>query len=33
MYAYLFNVLEQAGVVDAHRSIGHTLLLALDGTE
>ena len=33
MYAYLFSVLEQAGVVDAHRSVGHTLLLALDGTE
>ena len=32
MYAYLFNALAQAGVVDAHRSIGHTLLLALDGT-
>jgi hypothetical protein len=33
MYAYLFNVLDQAGVVDAQRAIGHTLLLALDGTE
>ena len=33
MYAYLFNALEQAGVVDAHRSVGQTLLLALDGTE
>jgi hypothetical protein len=33
MYAYLFNVLEQAGVVDAQRSVGQTLLLALDGTE
>lgn len=33
MYAFLFNALEQAGVVDSHRSLGGTLLLALDGTE
>jgi hypothetical protein len=33
MYAYLFNALEQAGVTDAHRSVGQTLLLAMDGTE
>ena len=33
MYASLFNVLEQAGVVDAHRSVGRTLLLALDGVD
>ena len=32
MYAYFFNALEQAGVVDAHRAVGHPLLLALDGT-
>lgn len=32
-YAFLFNALEQAGVVDAHRSVDGTLLLALDGTE
>ena len=32
MYAYFFNALSQAGVVDAPRSVGHTLLLALDGT-
>lgn len=33
MYAFLFDALGQAGVVDAHRSVGGTLLLALDGTE
>ena len=32
MYAYLFNALDQAGVIDAQRSLGHTRLLALDGT-
>ncbi len=32
-YTFLFNALEQAGVVDAHRSVDGTLLLALDGTE
>lgn len=32
-YAFLFNALEQAGVVDAHRSVDGTLLLARDGTE
>lgn len=33
MYAFLFEALEQAGMVDAQRSPGGTLLLALDGTE
>ena len=33
MYAFLFNALDQAGVVDAHRHLGGALLLALDGTE
>ena len=33
VYSFLFNALEQAGVVDAHRSVNGTLLLALDGTE
>ncbi len=33
VYAFLFNALEQAGVVDSYRSVGGTLLLALDGTE
>jgi hypothetical protein len=33
VYAFLLNALEQAGVVDSHRSLGGTLLLALDGTE
>lgn len=33
VYSFLFNALEQAGVVDAHRSHNGTLLLALDGTE
>ncbi len=32
MYAYFCNALAQAGVVDAHRAVGHTLRLALDGT-
>lgn len=32
VYAFLFNALEQAGVVDACRSVNGTLLLALDGT-
>ncbi len=32
-YIFLFNALEQAGVVDAHRSVDGTLLLALDGTQ
>jgi hypothetical protein len=31
-YSFLFNALEQAGVVDAFRSVDGTLLLALDGT-
>lgn len=33
VYAFLFDALEQAGVVDSFRSVGGTLLLALDGTE
>ncbi len=33
VYSFLFNALEQAGVVDSHRSVNGTLLLALDGTE
>ena len=33
VYSFLFNALEQAGVVDAFRATGGTLLLALDGTE
>jgi hypothetical protein len=33
VYAFLFDALEQAGVVDACRSLRGTLLLALDGTE
>jgi len=32
-YAFLFNALEQAGVVDAFRAVGGTLLVAFDGTE
>ena len=32
VYSGLFNALEQAGVVDTYRSVGGTLLLALDGT-
>jgi hypothetical protein len=33
LYSWLFNALEQAGVVDAYRSVGGALLLAFDGTE
>jgi len=33
VYAFLFDALEQAGVVDSFRSVNGTLLLALDGTE
>ena len=33
VYAFLFDALDQAGVVDSFRSVGGTLLLALDGTE
>jgi hypothetical protein len=33
VYSYLFNALNQAGVVDDYRSVNGTLLLALDGTE
>lgn len=33
MYAFLFDALTQAGVVDSFRALDSTLLLALDGTE
>ena len=33
MYAFLFDALAQAGVVDSFRALDGTLLLALDGTE
>lgn len=33
MFSFLFNALEQAGVVDTYRSVGDALLLAFDGTE
>jgi hypothetical protein len=33
VYAFLLDALEQAGVVGSFRSVGGTLLLALDGTE
>ncbi|CAK0773578.1 transposase [Gammaproteobacteria bacterium] len=33
MFFYLFNALEQAGIVDAQRSVGGALLVAFDGTE
>jgi hypothetical protein len=33
MYSYLFNALEQSGIVNGYRSVDGTLLLALDGTE
>ena len=33
VYSFLFDALEQAGVVDSFRSVNGTLLLALDGTE
>jgi hypothetical protein len=33
VFSYLFNALEQAGVVDSYRSVGGAVLLALDGTE
>ena len=32
LFAYLFNALDQAGVVETYRSVNQTLLLALDGT-
>jgi hypothetical protein len=32
LYAFLFDALEQAGVVDSFRSVNGTLLLAFDGT-
>ena len=33
LFAYLFEALTQAGVVETYRSVNQTLLLALDGTE
>ena len=33
VYASLFNALRESGVVDAHRSLNGSLLLAFDGTE
>jgi hypothetical protein len=33
LFSYLFNALNQAGVVETYRSVNQTLLLALDGTE
>jgi len=33
IFSYIFNALEQSGVVDAQRSLGGSLLLAIDGTE
>ena len=32
LFAYLFNALDQAGVVETYRSVNQTLLLVLDGT-
>lgn len=33
MFSYLFQALNQAGVIDRYRAVNQTLLLALDGTE
>jgi hypothetical protein len=33
LFSYLFNALNQAGVVETYRSVNQTLLLAFDGTE
>lgn len=33
MFSYLFEALNQAGVIDHYRAVNQTLLLALDGTE
>jgi hypothetical protein len=33
LFSYLFNALNQAGVVETYRSVHQTLLLAFDGTE
>ena len=33
IYSSLFNALRESGVVDSHRSLNGTLLLAFDGTE
>jgi hypothetical protein len=32
-FAYLFQALNQAGVVETYRSVNRTLLLAFDGVE
>jgi hypothetical protein len=33
MFSYLFNCLNESGVIDAYRSVNRTLLIALDGIE
>lgn len=33
MFSYLFNRLNEVGVIDTYRSVNQTLLIALDGTE
>ena len=33
LFAYLFNALNQAGGIDAYRSVNQSLLLAFDGVE
>src|SRR5512144_678325 len=33
VFSYLFQALNQAGVIDRYRAVNQTLLLALDGTE
>ena len=33
VYSFFFNALDQAGIVDSYRSVGDSLLLAMDGTE
>lgn len=33
LFSYIFNALNQAGVVETYRSVNQTLLLAFDGTE
>jgi hypothetical protein len=33
LFSYLFNALNQAGVIETYRSVNQTLLLAFDGTE
>lgn len=33
VFTFIFNGLEDAGIVDSYRSVGNTLLVAFDGTE